>query len=31
MAINHVELTKQTLADLNKRIGTMEQKQGEEA
>lgn len=31
MAINNVELTKQNLVDLNKRIGEMEQKQDEEA
>ncbi|SRR5258708_6914908 len=31
MAINDVELMKQTLVDLNKRIGEMEQQQGKEA
>ncbi len=31
MAISDVELTKHLLVDLNKRIGEMEQKQGEEA
>ncbi len=31
MATDDVELTKQNLNDLNKRIGEMEQKQGEEA
>lgn len=31
MAINDVELTKQYLIDLNKRIGEMEQEQGAEA
>jgi uncharacterized protein DUF4440 len=31
MAINDVEWTKQTLVDLSKRIGEMEQEQGEDA
>jgi len=31
MAINDIELTKQNLGDLNKRIGEMEQKRGDEA
>lgn len=31
MAINDIELTKQNLGDLNKRIGEMEHKRGDEA